>query len=245
MDSIYKSSHPLAIVVALKEEIRPLLKEASVESRILEKPAVITKARYRGVPVVFCQTGVGMADAHEAAEHLLRRFKPSLIVSAGCAGATQPDLEPGDLTLPSEIRSETPTDCFPADAAARAELERLLREEDLPYRSGPLVTVWKMAGPEKKKEMCERGMLALDMETAAVAAVAEKAGVPLVSLRAVFDPMDEEIPLNEPFDEDHPVSFLIKNPGMILKIPKYARWNRLCRTRLTRILGRFIDCYGR
>lgn len=236
---------PIAIVFALREEVLPLLKESSVESRILEKTASLTLASFRGVPLIFCQTGVGMANAHEATEILLRRSKPAIIISTGCCGSTQQDLIPGDLILASEILSETPTDCFKTDEAGTDGIEKMIREEDLPYRKGPLLTVWSMAGSSKKKEVGLRGSLGLEMETAAVAAIASKETVPFVSLRAVFDPMDEEIPCKEPFDENHPISFLLKNPGMILKIPTYARWSRLCQTRLTKILSRFIDCYGR
>ncbi len=235
----------LAIVYALKDELRPLLREARVETEIHQHASVLSKADYRGVPVVFCRTGVGMANAHEGAEHLLQHFKPSLILSAGCAGATHGDLQPGDFVLPKEIRSETPTDSFKTDDTARSELERLLREERLVYQTNPLVTVWKLAGRAMKEEMGEKGMSALDMETAAVAAIAEKAEIPFVSLRTIFDPLDEELPFTSPYDEDHPVGFLLKNPKMILKIPKYARWNHLCQKNLERILSRFVDCYGR
>lgn len=238
-------SESTAIVFALREEIKPLLKESHIETQVIKKPAVLSKATFRGVPVIFCQTGVGMANAHEAAEFLLGQTKPNLIVSAGCAGATRADLKPGDIVLPSEVRSETPSDCFKTDERARAELERLAREEQISHRTGPLVTVWKMAGRDMKESMGQKGMIALDMETAAIAAIAEKAQIPFVSLRTIFDPMVEELPCSEPFDEDHPVGFLIKNPKMILKIPKYARWNRICQKNLYRILSRFVDCYGR
>lgn len=231
----------IAIVLALREELKPFLKECRIESQTIKKPATLTRAHFRGVPLWLCQTGIGMANAHEGAEFLLRHATPKIIVSAGCAGATHPDLRPGDIVLAPEIRSETPTDNFKTDASARAELEKLAHEEGLDYRAGPLVTVWKVAGSKMKSSIGQKGMLALDMETAAVAAIAEKSGIPFVSLRAIFDPMDEELPCTEPFDEEHPVSFLIKNPKMILKVPKYAAWNGACQKNLFKILSRFVD----
>jgi len=231
----------VAIVFALREELKPFLKECRIESQTIKKPATLTRAHFRGVPLWLCQTGVGMANAHEGVEFLLHHAKPALIVSAGCAGATHPELSPGDLLLASEILSETPTDSFKPDPKSRASLETLIREEQLPHRIGPLLTVWKVAGKAMKEEIGRKGALALDMETAAVAAIAGKSQIPFVSLRAIFDPMDEEIPCSEPFDEEHPVGFLIKNPKMILKIPQYARWNRLCQKRLFQILSRLVD----
>ncbi len=233
----------VAIVFALREELRPFLKECRIESQTFKKPAVLTRARFRGVPLLLCQTGFGMANAHEATELLLDHAKPSLILSVGCAGATQPDLQPGDVILADEIRSETPIDRFLTDDKAREELERLAREEGMSCQTGPLATLWNVAGWKAKAEMSQHGILALDMESAAVAAIAEKGGVPFASLRAIFDPMEEEIPASEPYDEARPLSFLIKNPRIIWKIPKYARWNRLCQKNLFRILSRFIDIH--
>jgi len=199
----------IAVVFALREEVKPLLKEKRV---------------------LLWQTGVGMARAHEAAEKLLQQSTPSLILSVGYAGAADPDLKPGTLVVPTEIRSETPTDRFPTDSGMRTRFEELIREEELPLASGPLMTRWKLAGPADKSEAYQRGSIAIDMETAAVAAVAKMKRIPLVSLRVIFDDAKE--------------SLFLKSPKTILKIPKYLRWNRLCQKNLAQVLGRFIDLYG-
>jgi len=232
---------PLAIVYALTDEVKPLLKESSIRTKIITKPALLQFAVFRGREVVFCRTGVGIANAHEAAERLLEHATPALVLSAGCAGAAHPDLRTGDLVLPDEIRSETPTDRFLTSEKERSELERLIREEDLPYRVGPLTTLWNIAGKSAKEEIGSKGAACVDMETAAVAAVAEKAGIPLVSLRVIFDPLEEEFPSKEPYDEDHPVSYLLRNPKVLLKLPRYAKAGALCRKNLFTVVSRFID----
>jgi hypothetical protein len=76
-----------------------------------------------------------------------------------------------------------------------------------------------------------------------VAAVAEKANIPLTSLRAIFDPMEEEFPSTEPYDEDHPFSYLLRNPKVFWKIPRYVRAGAICRNHLFRVVSRFIDGY--
>jgi adenosylhomocysteine nucleosidase len=232
---------PLAVLYALTDEIRPLLKESSIRTKIITKPALIQFASFRGVNVVFCRTGVGLSNAHEAAERLFEHAAPALVLSAGCAGAAHPDLKAGDLVLPNEIRSEAPTDLFSTSERERSELERLIREEDLPYRVGPLMTLWKIAGKGAKEEAGSKGAACVDMETAAVAAIAEKSGIPLVSLRAIFDPLEEEFPSQEPYDEEHPVSYLLRNPKVLLKIPRYVKASALCQKNLFTVISRFID----
>ncbi|HEX5037330.1 MAG TPA: hypothetical protein VFX30_09260 [bacterium] len=235
----------VAVVYALTDEVRPLLKEASIRTKIITKSAILQFAQFRGVDVVFCRTGVGIANAHEAAERLLEHAKPGIVLSIGCGGATHPDLKTGDLVLPPEIRSETPTDRFLPDEGERKNMEVLIREESIPYRSGPLLTAWKMAGKTAKEELGSKGVACVDMETAAVAAIAEKAGVPLLALRAIFDSLEEEYPSDEPYDEDHPISYLLRNPKVILKIPRYAKASALCRKNLFRVVSRFIDAWVR
>lgn len=219
-------SESIAIAYALREEVKPLLKESRVAAKLLLKTTVLTQADFRGKSVVFCQTGVGMNPAHEGIEKLLSHFQPSLIFSVGYAGAAHPELKTGDLVMANEIRSET-NDRFKTDQKNREAIELLMREEQIPYRIGPLLTLWKMADSETKKNAGQSGALAVDMETAAVAAVAAKKGIPILSLRSVFDTLDEELNLKS-----------------ILSIPKYFRMNQICQKNLARVVARFIDCYS-
>src|SRR5262245_61472631 len=91
--------NPIAIVYALKEEIRPFHRQCKILTRTLHKPTVLEKAEFRGVPIILCQTGVGMAHAHEGAELLIKEYAPRLILSAGCAGGTSSELKSGDFLL--------------------------------------------------------------------------------------------------------------------------------------------------
>lgn len=240
-----QDTNPLAIVFALREEIKPLLKESMTLSQIRIKSTILSKSVFRGTPVIFCQTGIGMNHAHEGVERLIETCHPSLILSAGYAGATESTLRTGDLLLTSEIRSEA-GDSFRPDPEGRGLLEELIREEQLAYRSSPLLTRWKMANRGEKMRLGQSGVIAVDMETAAAAAVASKMKTPFLSLRAVFDTLEDEIPFGDPVaDESRPLQFLIKNPKSILSIPKFFRMNQVCQRNLSRVLARFIDCFGR
>jgi adenosylhomocysteine nucleosidase len=238
-------SESIAIVYALREEVKPLLKEGKTLTKILLKPTVLEQAEFRGKSVVFCQTGVGMNPAHEGIEKLFSHFQPSLILSVGYAGAAHPELKTGDLILANEIRSESGDRFIIGTQHAVSLLEQIIQEEQIPYRIGLLLTVWKMAGQEGKKKAGQSGALAVDMETAATAAVTAKKGISILSLRTIFDPLDEELPFLEgPADENNPLAFLIKSPKSILNIPKYFRMNQICQKNLARVIARFIDCYS-
>lgn len=238
-------SAPLAICYALREEIKPLLKGSRILSEHRFKLTLISRAEFCGVPLLFCQTGMGMNPAHEGAERLIENFHPSLILSVGYAGGVDSSLMTGDLLLASEILSET-QDLFETDKTGRDFLEMLIREEQLSYRLAPLLTRWEVADREAKSELAKKGVVAVDIESAALAAVARETRTPLVSLRAIFDAWDDEMPFRDlTADASRPAEFLLKNPKSILSIPKFFRMNQICRKNLSRVLARFIDCHGK
>ncbi len=232
-----------AFVYALTAEVRPLLRKSSLHRRIdlilAGEKITIQFATFEKIQVAFCRTGIGIARAHEAAEKLLEYTRPEILISLGCAGASLPDLRTGDLILPDTILSETPTDRFLT--SHRAFLEKIAAEEKIPHRTGALMTLWNIAGKPEKEAAGHKGAVAVDMETAAVAAIAEKAGIPLVSLRMIFDSLEEPLMSEEPFDEAHPIAYLLRNPKIILKIPRYALMNALCGKNLLRVVSRFVE----
>ncbi len=213
----------VAIVFSLDTEIKPLL------------------GRFQNSNLLFHRTGIGMHHAHEATEELVHCHKPQLILSVGFAGAAKADLKTGDLILATEIRSESLKDRFLTASEETNRMEQELRRAGIPFHKGPLKTLWKMGVATAKAQAHQEGALAVDMETAAIAAIAQKACVPLVSLRVIFDTMVEDLSFKESFDEQHPWQFLFQNPGVILKIPRYARMNCVARRNLCRAMTSFLN----
>ena len=234
----------IAILYALQEEIRPFLRQLKIVEKIPKNRTILFKVIYEDRPLVLCQTGKGMVNAHKGVECLLNYCKPKLIISVGYAGATHLVLKTGDFVLADTILSETPTDHFTTDQAARNLLERTLREEKMNYKIGSLLTRWKLAGLSEKEVHHQNGVLAIDMETAAEIAVAKKNRIPFASLRVIFDPIDEELPFTDPLvDRTNPSFLIAKNPKMILKIPKYFRMNQVCQRNLVKIINGFVRSY--
>ncbi len=147
-------------------------------------------------------SGVGPKRAFSAAQALLEQGATSLL-SWGSAGGLIPTLSPGSLVLPKVIVAVDGT-VYPVNAAWHGHLcSQLKRKVDLHEgrlaESGTVV----VCPAEKSTLFHETGAIAVDMESAALAAVAHEAGVPFVVIRAVADPVNLTIPRSalEAFDE--------------------------------------------
>jgi nucleoside phosphorylase len=104
-----------------------------------------------------------------------------LVINSGFAGAVKAVLDPGDFVLCENFSSPE-------------WLERL-KANVLFEASGPFVSVDAIAGSEAKTRIGgDRNIVALDMESAQVAATCRKLSIPLVSARMISDRSDEEIP---------------------------------------------------
>lgn len=139
-------------------------------------------------------SGIGPHNALRAAERLLECGVDQL-ANWGVAGALDGSLAPGDLVVPERIRHATDDPGFTADPAA---CERIVAacSGTLTVRRGAL---WSSREPvttqADKRALADRsGAIAVDMEAASVAAVAARAALPFVAVKAICDPLGRELP---------------------------------------------------
>jgi Nucleoside phosphorylase len=75
---------------------------------------------------------------------------------------------------------------------------RAAQAEGLPARAGRFVSlpriIWR--GEEKRRIAAETGAVALDMESAAIGAMAAEHRIPFVVIRAASDLLDEDLPMD-------------------------------------------------
>ncbi|HYW75687.1 MAG TPA: purine phosphorylase [Gammaproteobacteria bacterium] len=137
--------------------------------------------------------GVGLARAERAAEALLEAGAERLLVW-GTAGGLKEYLRPGSLLLPESVKSPD-GERYGLDAAWRHSLAARLPVE-IPVVEAPLVSVARPVATLEAKRILAResGAVAVDMETAAVARVAARHGVPCAVIRAVADPLELPLP---------------------------------------------------
>ena len=169
----------LAVLVGLAEEA-DLLRKASRSWP--EAPRVIV--------------GGGTAAAAQRRAPDLLGQSPSALLSFGYCGGLAGDLRPGDLVIATEVISAQGqrSRCDPAVGERFAKAAQTL---GLTVRHGAVATPSEaVAEPAAKRRLADAtGATAVDLESAAVAQVAEEAGLPFAVLRAVLDDVQTPLPL--------------------------------------------------
>ncbi len=109
------------------------------------------------------------------------------VLIAGFGGALDPELEPGDVVLASEVRGPTgTTPCHDPAILAGA-----LRRGGLRVRVGPIASSQRLVVRDRRRTLQRSGALAVDMESAWLAPATR--AHPLVTLRVVLDTHRHEL----------------------------------------------------
>lgn len=139
------------------------------------------------------RTGVGGRRARAVVERLLATEVRRLLVW-GAAGGLDPALGPGTVLVPTVVIGPDGGRHLP-DPEWRAALLKAL-PRGMPLSEAPLVTVDTATDSVAAKALLRRtsGAAGVDMETAAVAAAAEAAGVPWAAIRVIADPARGVVP---------------------------------------------------
>jgi 4-hydroxy-3-methylbut-2-en-1-yl diphosphate reductase len=133
--------------------------------------------------------GAGPRRAGAAADRLRRLLAAGWyerVLVAGVAGGLRAGQEPGDLVLSTTITGPdgSTLDCPDATDLAAALAARIRPHQ---VHSGPIVDAGAIvAGPERAV-LARTGAIAVDAESARLAAVAARAGLPVLVVRALSD----------------------------------------------------------
>jgi adenosylhomocysteine nucleosidase len=166
---------PIAFVCAMPMELVPLTRDLGLVETDVDGQAVHT-GRVGERDVVAIVTGMGTRLAAEAVERLLDRFDVDHLFVVGIAGAGVGDVPIGALVMP-EVVVHGPT--------GREHRPARLGDHD---HAGHLWTDDELIGDlDALAALRERGVVALDMETAAIAHACEQRGVPWSVFRAISD----------------------------------------------------------
>ncbi|HSB07130.1 MAG TPA: purine phosphorylase [Thermodesulfobacteriota bacterium] len=173
----------LGIIVAMTAEARSLTKQTVTQGQLIHLPEG---------PLVQL-SGTGSKSARLAGGKLLQNDAEAL-VSWGSAGGLIPELPPGTLILPQKILAAN-GGVYSADREWHERLCKRLKAH-IYFHRGPLVESPEVltSSAEKTALFKRTGAVAVDMESAAVAAVAHDSGVPFVAIRAIVDPAGMIIP---------------------------------------------------
>jgi adenosylhomocysteine nucleosidase len=145
-------------------------------------------ARAAGFPVI-----IGAGDRERTialVEAAVQRA--SCLMSFGIAGALSPDLRAGDLVISAEVVSNDQR--WRADERFQDRVAELTLEIGA-YRGAVLgADAILPTGQAKSKAWIETGALAVDLESAVVARIASRAGIPFLVVRTIADTASRELP---------------------------------------------------
>jgi adenosylhomocysteine nucleosidase len=192
------------------------------------------------------QTGVGPTAAHSVAGRVLQAQPMSLVISTGFACALVP-AQVGDLIVGTSVSSVQADgtwmlgrDCVLCDAAVRQGLLTAAQDAGLVTRVGTVVSSGTVVWQAEEKHRLQRvtGATGLDMESAALAEMAQERGLPMAIVRTVSDLADEDLPLDfnlflRPTGWVKGVQALIGHPSSLVGLNRLRKQSRVAADRLT------------
>jgi adenosylhomocysteine nucleosidase len=210
----------LGIVVAVTAEARSLIKQSIANGEQVHLPD----------GTMLSVSGMGPRRAAVASRALLENGATALL-SWGCAGGLDPKLSPGGLLLPKTVITSDQI-LYHVDATWHESLCNRLKGH-VAFQTEPVVESATVVRTPTEKVILfrETGAIGVDMESAAVGAVAQETRAPFMVVRAVADSADTTIPdsaLNA-VDEFGRLSLLkliqglAKDPTELLALVRIAR----------------------
>lgn len=164
-----------ALLAPMRPELRPLIRPLGLRADRSRDDGLLRGA-CGGTELVAATTGIGTRAASEAAERVLDAAPVDHLVVVGIAGAVAPDVGVGEVVVPEVV----------LDLASGAE-----------YRPTPLGGIAArgtlatsdalLTDPADVARLARRGVIAIDMESAAIGEVCERRGCPWSVFRAISD----------------------------------------------------------
>jgi adenosylhomocysteine nucleosidase len=214
----------IAIVAALERELRPLIKNWSTVTIQHEgREFTFYESDYA---VVVC-AGIGGDAGRRAAETIIVRYAPKVIISAGIAGALVPELKVGETVFPAVV-VDTQDGSRHDSAIQNSPVSNTALGRTI-LASSPHI-----AGAEQKQQLAKSyGAHAVDMEGAAVARAAQAHNMPFFAIKSISDEHNFDLPEMERFirgAEFQTGRFAVHvalRPWLWLKVLRLARNTRI------------------
>jgi nucleoside phosphorylase len=140
----------------------------------------LTRGRLGDNQIAVFRLGLG-AREEDGFKRAVREMKSELVINSGFAGAVRTLLEPGDFVFAENFSSP--------------QFSNRLGESHLFVAKGSFASVSEIADPAAKARLNSRGnIVAVDMESAKVAALCGELAISCISAKMISDRYDERIP---------------------------------------------------
>ncbi len=210
----------VAILAPMRSELQPLVRRLGLRRPRAGQGGLWSGAVGR-IEIVASLTGVGTRAAKRTAEWILDSAGADYLVVVGVAGGIGPTVAIGDLVVPALV----------LDLGSGATFEPQALGGHI--ARGTLATSDELlSDPERAARLERQGVIAIDMETAAVAAACERRGCPWSVFRAVSDRADDGSTDPAIFGLAGPdggpnlsalARFVVTKPGRIPQLARLAR----------------------
>lgn len=195
------------------------------------------------------QTGIGELRAASAATVIAGAARFDLFLVAGCAGALDARLRPGDLVVASAVVAEGRR--YYTDPAFQARAEEICRRRLLPWYSGALLTSPEAIGTvaARQRAAANTGAIAVEMEASGIARTAQAHGIAFAEVRAVLDTADVELHQSGDFIDpetgrlrpSHALRFVATNPGGAARLLALRRMMVASHQALTEFFAEYLS----
>jgi adenosylhomocysteine nucleosidase len=166
----------VGVLCPMPSELRPVTRRLALRRVPMEDGWSLHSGRVGAVEIAATTTGIGMAAATAAAERLLASMTIDHLLVVGIAGGVDPSAEIGDVIIPQTVVDDaTGVEYRPAPFGDADASGRLVSSDDL------------LVDADAQARLIERGVVAVDMETAAIAAVCEEQNCRWSVFRGISD----------------------------------------------------------
>ena len=219
---------PVALVCAMPMELVPLTKRLKLQKSMLGGGPARSGHLPDGRPVVAVVTGMGTELATRGVQRLLNAVTPSQVVVVGITGAVDDETPIGAMVLPERIIDH---------ATGREHRHHLLGPGAV---SGAMWTTDVITTADELPALRAKGVVSLDMETAAIAFACEERGVPWTVFRAISDRATDGSVSDEVFklsrqdgtpDPKAVARYLVRHPHKLPGLLKMGRGAQLATRR--------------
>jgi adenosylhomocysteine nucleosidase len=248
---------PIFILGALREEISQIRKLMVVKEQLKAGHADVWLGVWEGVHIVLVRTGMGKECALDSLKKVLSSALPAIVLSIGYAGALDLKLKVGDLVIADKVleldQATSFAKSFPVNPEQQDLFKMLTSQEQLVVYKGTLLTVNQVISDSSAKQKLgsSHKALAVDMETSSLIAHCIEKKIPLISVRAISDTMEQSlINTNSFIDNEGRVSkiragwYVVTHPNSIKSFISLRSQSQKATSNLTEIIGLFLRNLG-
>jgi adenosylhomocysteine nucleosidase len=214
----------IAILAPMPSELRPLVRGLALKPSRTGGRSLLRSIVGR-TEIVATTTGIGTRAAASKAEMIFDASSIDHLVVVGIAGGIGPSVDIGDLVIPEiVIDHASGMEYRPSFLGLTAARGKLVTSDEAPMDLAEVARLEQL------------GVIAVDMETAAIAAVCEARRCPWSVFRAISDRADDGSTDAEMFALTTPdgkpdlpavLRFVFKNPKRIPQLASLARGSTL------------------